>query len=450
MLSTRAIPAILACLIVLVVCGSCASGTDDSDSGNGNGDTVVGPGNTDSASCKALPLAIGSAVRVSPGQAPQLAAIISMANPGDTILLEDGTYDLNGVNIWITKPGVSLRSLSGNPDGVILDGGYNSTEIITVAASNVTVAEITLRRPATHAVHVVSSASGNTENTLIYRVRVVDSREQAIKINPHSPGFYVDYGEISCSTLLLTAIGRPQVNTSAGGCYTGGIDAHQARGWVIRNNRIDGFWCSTGLAEHAVHFWRGGRDTLVEGNQITNSARGIGFGLVNSGTARTYADNACPGNGGGYIGHYGGIIRNNFISASSSGLLNSPDGFDCGICLASSCNARVFHNSIVSTGSLFSGIEMRFTETAGTIVTNNLITHTIRFRDGGSGNLSGNLESASNGLFVDPVNGDLHLLPGTANAINRGVSLTAGEADIDFDGDLRDGSPDIGADEFIN
>lgn len=435
-------PLVVSCLLLIAGCGNSVSGANSGDSGG-----IVG--NIDSELCRALAPPTGNTVKVSPAQASQLASIVSAAAAGDTVLLEDGVYELNGAAIWMSVPGVSLRSASGNPDAVVLDGAYKSTEIVTIAASNVTIAELTIKRPFTHALHVISSASGNTENTDIYRVRISDSREQAIKINPHSPGFFVDYGKVSCSSLTLSDAGRLKVNTSNGGCYTGGIDAHQARGWSIRNNYFEGYWCATGLAEHAVHFWRGGRDTIVEGNLIRNNARGIGFGLVDSGTARTFSDNPCPGNGGGYIGHYRGIIRNNFISASSSGLLGSPGGFDCGICLASSCQTRVFHNSIVSTGYLFSGIELRFSETSGTAIVNNISSHAIRTRDGGSGNMSGNLQNASRSLFVDPVIGDLHLVSGAVSAIDRGSPLDPGDADVDFDGESRDGRPDIGADEFI-
>jgi hypothetical protein len=68
--------------------------------------------------------------------------------------------------------------------------------------------------------------------------------------------------------------------------YTGGIDAHQARDWVVRANRFTGIYCEDGeVAEHAIHFWTGSRDTLIENNVIVNCSRGIGLGLVQSGAA---------------------------------------------------------------------------------------------------------------------------------------------------------------------
>jgi hypothetical protein len=330
---------------------------------------------------------------------------------------------------------------------VILDGEYTTTEVITVAASDVTIADLTIRRAYTHPIHVVSTDSGDTLNTLIYNVHLVDPREQAIKINPNAAGHFPDDGEIACSLIELTDEGRPQVNPTSGGCYTGGVDGHQARGWVIRDNTIRGFWCDTGLSEHAVHCWRGCRDTVVERNRLLDNARGVGFGLATSGAARTYDDDPCPGADGGYVGHYDGIVRNNFIHVSDPDLLASPDGFDCGICLWSACGAEALHNSVVSTGGCFSSIEWRFATTDVT-VTNNIATHALNERDGATGALAGNLTDATLDLFEDGAGGDLHLVTGATAAIDQGVGVDDGLCDDDIDGDPRDDAPDIGADEL--
>jgi hypothetical protein len=331
---------------------------------------------------------------------------------------------------------------------VVIDGNYASTEIITVAASDVTIAEVSITRAYTHPIHVTSSDLGDTTGTLIYRVSIVDPREQSIKINPHAEGFYADGGTVACSSLRLTDEGRPHVNPTSGGCYTGGVDAHQARGWTVRDNRIEGFWCPSGLSEHAVHFWTGGRDTVVERNTLIDNARGIGFGLRDSGSARTYEDAPCPqADTGTYVGHFGGVVRNNFIHASSPALFGSDSGFDCGICLTSACGAEVIHNTIVSTGEVFSSIEWRFPGSVGVEIHNNLATHAFRERDGATANLSGNIQDASLALFVDGDNGDLHLTADASAAIDRGTLLEAGLCDFDIDGERRSTPPDIGADE---
>ena len=70
----------------------------------------------------------------------------------------------------------------------MLDGNYLTTEIVQVVASNVTVADLTLREAYDHPIHVMPSASAATNGTLVYNVHVVDPGQQAIKVNPLGPG----------------------------------------------------------------------------------------------------------------------------------------------------------------------------------------------------------------------------------------------------------------------
>lgn len=425
--------------------GSGGAGGSNGGSGGSGGTGGTGGG---SVGCAPLPAPDpgSNIIDVSPADVGNLSGIVSSATTGDTIRFASGTYDLNGAYLWVSAPGVTLRSASGNRDDVVLNGNYQSTEIITIAASNVTVADLTIREAYTHPIHVVTN-NADTLNTLIYNVHIIDPREQAIKVNPNQDGVYVDDGEVACSHIELTDAGRPHVQPNPGGCYTGGFDGHQARGWVLRDNIIEGFWCDTGLSEHAVHCWRGCRDTVVERNYLLNNARGVGFGLSNSGDARTYSDNPCPAAGGAYVGHYDGIVRNNFIFANDPGLLASPSGFDCGICFWSACGAQAVHNTIASTGDNFSSIEWRFSSSTGVEILNNIATHPLRERDGASGSQDGNLESAQLSLFVDGQNGNLHLASGAAAAIDQGATVPAGICEDDIDGDARGASPDIGADE---
>ena len=395
------------------------------------------------AFCPSLPPAVGNVIDVYPSQASQLQSIVLNAFAGDTILLHDGTYNLNGDYVWIRAPGLTMRSASGNRDAVVIDGSYDTTEIITIAASDVTVADLTLKRAATHPIHVTPDFvdTADIENAFIYNVHIVDPGEQAIKINQNG-GYYADDGVIACSHIELTDAGRPHVS----GCYTGGVDAHRARGWVIRDNVVEGFWCETGLSEHGVHFWTGSRDTLVERNVLIDNARGVGFGLMQSGDGRVYDDDPCPG--ADYVGHFGGIIRNNFVFASRPELFSSEYGFDCGICLAQACGTQVLHNTVASTQAPFSSIEWRWPNTDAEII-NNLVSHNLQQRDGAVASQAGNLDHASLSLFVDGAGGDLHLAESASWAINRGVPIAGGLCDEDIDGDPRPwgGGRDVGADE---
>lgn len=424
---------LLAILALFVLVGGVISAVDNQE--------IPDPPLIDADLCQPLAPPTGPTITVN--TVVELQNAVNTAVSGDTILIADGVYNLNGVYLRMAAPNVTLRSASGNREAVVLDGNYITTEIIQVVASNVTIADITLREAYYHPIHVMSGDTSDTLNTRIYNVHIIDPGEQAIKINPAAAGTYPDDGLIACSHIELTDVGRPHIRNN---CYTGGVDAHQAEGWVIRDNLIEGFWCASGLSEHGIHLWRGCRDTLVERNVLNDNARGIGFGLATSGDARTYADNPCPSAGGGYVDHYGGIIRNNFVFANQAGLFASEYGFDCGICLWQACNAQVFNNTVASTEAPFSSIEWRFDNTAVEIK-NNLVSHNLRDR-GGSSVLANNLENAPLALFVDGANGDLHLRDTAVTAIDQAVSLAEVTDDVDGDGRFSGAAPDIGADEY--
>ena len=422
-----------------------SSGTGNVGGSGGTSGTGGTGGELPSPDCAPLPAPSGQIIEVEPGD--DLAAIVASAPAGATVSLADGTYDLSGKTLWISVNGMSLRGQSGDASKVVLDGGYDTPAggLISVAsASDVTIAHLSVRRGRYHLIHV-SASSAPADRTRIYDVRALDPGEQAIKINHASTGNYADFGEVACSTIELSDAGRQQVmqyTSSGSNCYTGGIDAHGAQGWIVRDNRISGFWCSNGdLSEHGVHFWTGSRDTRVERNLLVDNARGIGFGLSSGG--RSYADTPCPGISD--ASHYGGVVANNLIVATDADLFASPNGMDGGISLAHACGATVVHNTVASTQAPFASIEWRFADTDVMLV-NNLTTHTMRERDGATATSLGNIETATAADFVDLGAFDLHLAAG-ASAIAQGAAEGASLAPLDVDGDPRPAAPDVGADQ---
>jgi len=147
------------------------------------------------------------------------------------------------------------------------------------------------------------------------------------------------------------------------------------------------------------------------------------------------------------VDHYGGVIRNNFISAAQADLFISQSGFDCGICLWNACLAQAGHNSIFSTQPPFSSIEWRFANTQAEIA-NNLTSSIMRERDGASAVLSGNVTNAAASWFVDATGGDLHLVASASAAIDSATLLPAVSSDIDGDPRPVGARADVGADEF--
>jgi hypothetical protein len=392
------------------------------------------------AGCVPLPAPAGEVIEVSPSQTGALQSILDAARPGDTIQLLDGIYSLPQTLV-LRRPGITLRSKSGDRSGVVLDGRYVARDLVLVQRSDITVADLTLTRSYWHLVHVVPDGAP-ISGTMLHNVRGVDGGEQFVKVNP-AGGRHADNGVIRCSSLELTDEGRAHVRNN---CYTGGIDLHQARGWHIYANVLSGFWCSTGLSEHAIHAWTGSRDTLVERNIVINSARGIGFGLGASTAGRTYDDRPC--NGAAPAGHVAGGIINNFVVATDTRLFGSSAGFDVGIGLEQSCETSVLHNTVVSTlPPRSSSIEWRFANSLATVA-NNLVSHNLLERNGGRAVRGGNVERAPLTMFVDVASGNLRLTPEAGAAIDKAVPLEAGIAD-DIDGEPREGFADVGADEYV-
>jgi ribosomal protein L24 len=357
-----------------------------------------------------------------------VSAVNSTQSGGDrTILLADGNYQLDGHYLRIVVNGVTVRSQSGKRANVILDGNYQTTEIFQIVASDVTIADLTLKRARDHPVHVMGGSSQDVENTLVSNVHIVDPGEQAIKINP-SGDYAAHFGTIQNSLIELTASGRDFVeNDTSNGhpCYTGGIDAHGAAGWTVQDNEIRGFWCSTGLSEHGVHFWSDSSATVVQRNLIIDCARGIGFGLGSS-------------------GHSEGIIRNNMISHGEALGVS-----DVGISLESASAAQVYNNTIFHEHDYPNAIEYRFPASNSLIIVNNLTNRAITSRDDGTATqLAANISSAAADWFTDAAGGDLHLRGERSGVTGAALPISGLEDDFDRQDRPLGTGPDIGADEY--
>ena len=258
--------------------------------------------------CPTLPPDQGTVETVS--TVAELQAALQQANQNGgnyTILLEDGTYELNNHLLYINQDmsNLTIRSKSGDRESVIIRGqgmDGNVGWIFNVAADNFTAADMTIGWVANHPIQI--HAEHDADFPLIQNIKFVNAREQMLKVSGSTSSDFSDGGVVQCCEFVFP-------DGVAFQYYTGGIDAHRAKDWEVRYNTFRHIRSpDNSLAEHAIHFWSNSENTLVENNLIIDCDRGIGFGLGNS-------------------GHVGGIIRNNFVHTSRDVGIGLEKCFGC-------------------------------------------------------------------------------------------------------------------------
>ncbi|HNC97948.1 MAG TPA: hypothetical protein PKW90_17595, partial [Myxococcota bacterium] len=315
-------------LLILLAC----TAPENKDSDSGAEAVEVLP-----EDCSLLP-APGDGVVLSPGD--DLAAALADVAPHTTLILEPGSYELSN-SLLLDKEGLTLRSRSGDPSSVILDGFYASPSLITIIASDVTLIGVTLTRSYGPALIVRGGDGKNTDGTRLYGLHIADAGEEALHIEPGSTS-WADRGTLGCSELSRSAEGRENSSVSC----LGGIDAIGAREWRIYGNNIHGFWCDDW--PWAVRFRDGSGGTIIERNSITDSSRLVAFGDPEGplSSPRNPADLVCPENV--EVEHDGGFLRNNFLGLPSAELATD---MRTGIGVYNSCQISILHNSYWSIPS---------------------------------------------------------------------------------------------------
>jgi hypothetical protein len=400
--------------------------SDGESSSGGDAPSIVG--------CDPRPAPPVDAIVVAPDEASELGDRIAAAAPGATILLADGTFDLEAfAPVVVGVPGLVLRSQSGDASAVVLDGGASSVAILDVRASGVEISELSLTGGASGAIAFAPDA----HDGLVYGVDAQDVGGPAIYAAADlGTGRFVDRGEVACSTFTRTLAAEP------GLCeQLSAVRVLSGEGWTVRNNLIEGYRCTDPVnVPAAIGLRNGARDSEVVRNTFRNCARPLLLGNELDGTERAWPDAPCDLVDG--WGHVGGTIGSNVIWVGDAAV--GPDSM---ISVWNACDALVLHNSIVLLGDGFHGIEHRFDRTSVTIV-NNLTNADIAARDGSLAIEEGNLQGASLDDFVDAFGGDLHIVSGAA-AVDAGLASLGGiDPGPDIDGQPRDASPDVGADEL--
>ena len=354
----------------------------------------------------------------------ELRAELTSAGPDTTLVLADGIYDLTGgPDLEVRSPAVTIRSKSGDREGVIIQGGGNN---ISIFANNTTIADVTLRNAMNHDIQVHGEVG--VVGTIVYNVHLLDAGEQLFKASTGlgTENAFADDGIVACSLLEYT--------TNAPADYTNGILVLAGRDWVVRDNEIRRIRGPDGRAGPAILFWKNASGTVVKRNLLVDCWRGIVLGLSSP-------DDYSRGGSEVIYDHQEGLVENNVIIALGTQM-------DAPIENNYALNSRIVHNTIYTVdSSVFWSIEVRFPGTTA-VIRNNLANRPLLNRSPSEAQMveEGNVVDASSTWFRDLASGDFHLAPGSS-AVDRGVAVP--ESPEDIDGDVRPGgaSPDAGADE---
>lgn len=366
--------------------------------------------------------------------ATALRNAIDGATAGDEIVLAAGTYDL-GANLICDTPGSAVAPIvvrAATPRTVLLrfdavEGfkvsapywRFEGLDIVGVCADD---------SDCEHAFHLFGAA----EFTVIRNNRVHDFNAQ-IKSGGIVVGSTMEFPDdvlIERNELYDTRARNTSNPVTK-------IDVVGGRRWIVRANTIHDYEKGGGdFVSYAAFLKGNSRDGLFERNLVMCSrdfsgGTRVGLSFGGGGTATQFCeDGTCPPE------HQNGIMRNNVIVSCS----------DVGIYLNSATNTAIDHNTLYAT----SGIDVRFA-TSSADLRNNVLSGSIRNRDGGTSTQAGNLASVSNASFaawfVAPAQADFRLLDGSA-IVNHGVAAPL--VVDDFCATPRtDGLPDIGAVEYV-
>lgn len=378
-----------------------------------------------------LPPPQGPVIRVS--TVDELFAAAEKVPPGGTILLADGHYLLPRY-FELHTDGVTLRSVSGRRDRVVLDGAQSRhIELVGIRkATGVTIADLTIQNIRANGFKINSDLGAN--RVRIYNCVIHNIWQRGVK----GPAVPLEHREelrpTDCRVeYCLFYNDRPKQFAddpsdrpdTFDGNYVGGIDVMFARRWVIADNVFVGIQGRTRQARGAVFLWHDAQDCIVQRNVIVDCDSGICLG--NSYRPANIAIHAqrC-------------IVRNNFV-------VRCPEN---GILADYTRDCRIVHNTIHDPASRLRRLIRLVHDNEGLVVANNLLSGPeMRIETASKLHLRGNVTRPLAEAFVDAARGNLHLarfVPGVCDAAEPLADVLE-----DFDRQPRGRRPDVGADELL-
>lgn len=385
----------------------------------------------------ALASATAHAAEVPVADVDALLAAIAAAQPGDTIVLAAGDYEVHQGKIACETAGTAdapivVRAAEPGAAKLRLDSlegfhvrapywRFEGLDIEGICAAD---------SDCEHAFHITGAAS-NTRivgNRLHGFNAMIKGNGEPIGPNmayEHPDDVVVEYNE------FFNEAPRDTSNPVTP------IDVVGGQRWILRGNFIHDHAKGGGDNVSYAAFLKGhAKDGVIERNlvvcELLHSGQvrlGLSLGGGGSGPDMICEDGACKPE------HERGVVRNNLILNCS----------DVGIYVNAGADSKILNNTLYNTA----GIDMRFAETTG-VVHNNLLMGKIRDRDGAVTDKQNNVVEATleqfAAWFADPAAQDFTLVDGAA-FVDLGLALP--EVTDDYCGnDRNDGAPDIGAIEY--
>lgn len=387
--------------------------------------------NSESITDNLLPDRRGQIIQVS--TTDELQQALSDVKPHETILVADGVYRLKQPLMVENKAHFTLRGASGDAAKVVLKGGgwegASPRDGIVIRSSNdLVIADLSLVDMRSFGIKI--EALGNEsfpmspKNIHILRCNFMNIGVRAIKGTAPANRQLLEGGSVRFCRFENTDV--PDTTWQFRGDYISAIDMMFLKDWTFSDNVFYNIRGAHGGGRGAIFIWNQSRNILVERNVFIGCDRSISFGNPSE---PTYYE---PGT----LHNYDGIIRNNFIVA---GNMRGK-----GIEVVWADNVQVCHNSVYASDMQYRAIDC-FQKISGVVVANNLVRGRI-FSEG-EVQLNSNVTGELDNYFISPATGNLHLTAYAEEAIDKGAQLSCAPKDID--GQVRETSPDVGADEFI-
>ncbi len=303
--------------------------------------------------------------------AAELSHAMASATPGTTLVIAPGNYRFQRLETrtaGTAEAPIVVRA--ARPGTVTLQA--TGVELFSVRHAYWTFQDLIIQGGAQtdHAFHIVGAASHVT-----LKGNVIRDFHSPIKINGTPGNQYPDNGLIEGNDLYNRS-------ARATGAPVTLIDLVAGSGWIVRDNYLADFAKNGGDFTSYGLFMKGNSDHgLIERNlvicarDVPTSGTRVGLSLGGGGTGTPYCRHQnCA------IEHRAGVIRNNIVLNCS----------DVGIYLNRASETLVAHNTLLMT----TGIDVRFPTSSATVM-NNVLTGSVRERDGGSVQTRDNLSFGS-------------------------------------------------------